>query len=284
MSEGPADRHDPPDADGADPRGAAGPEGEEVTQPEETTDLRIALERFDRDGPGGEGYEAVTLVTDQGGIRTHYYAPARSFGADPSPGGPGAPRRPDAAAVAPGAVFIGGDGGGFDTPVRGRLYPDLCRDLSAAGVACLRVSYRRPGDFEHCVLDVLAALAFLDEQDVGPVALAGHSFGGAVAVHAALLSPVVVTCVPLSTMPNGAEGAEYLGPRCSILLAHGTADDVLPAEVSRRVYEIASEPKRLLLKEGAGHGLDEWADELPGILREWVAGELRRAWPGWDAT
>jgi hypothetical protein len=31
-----------------------------------------------------------------------------------------------------------------------------------------------------------------------------------------------------------------------------------------------------LLKEGARHGLDEWADELPGILRDWIRTELSR--------
>lgn len=273
MPEQPAYHQERLSTDGPDTSNASPLQTGDLMQLVEIMDLQITLERFDRGEPR-EGHEPVALITDQGGIETHYYAPARPFACLP---------KGTAAATVPGAVFVGGMGGGFDSPVRGRLYPDLCRELSAAGVACLRVRYRQPGDFEQCVLDVLAAMAFLDEQDVGPVALIGHSFGGAVVIHAGLLSPAVFSCVALSPMPYGAEEAEYLGPRCSILLAHGTADEVLPAEISRRVYEIASEPKRLLLKEGARHGLDEWADELPGILREWILAESHRGCAAWSS-
>ncbi|MGE5610061.1 MAG: alpha/beta hydrolase, partial [Bacillota bacterium] len=232
------DRFNDRDADGTDPPSERS-SADESTQPVQMSDLQITLERFDRGEPRGGGYDPITLVTDQGNIETHYYSPIGPFAGLPNEA---------AAATVPGAVFVGGMGGGFDTPVQGRLYPDLCRELSTAGVACLRIRYRHPGDFEQCVLDVLAAMAFLDEQDVGPVALIGHSFGGSVIIHAGLLSPVVYTCVSLSTMPYGAEEAEYLGPRCSILLAHGTADEILPVDISRRIYQIASEPKKLLLK------------------------------------
>lgn len=272
MPEQPAYHQERLSTDGPDPSNAIPFQVGNLMQLVEIMDLQIMLKRFDRCEPR-EGYEPVALITDQGDIETHYYAPAGPFAGPPK----GA-----AAETVPGAVFVGGMGGGFDTPVRGRLYPDLCRELSAAGVACLRVRYRHSGEFEECVLDVLAAMAFLDEQDVGPVVLIGHSFGGAVVIHAGLLSPAVFSCVSLSTMPYGAEEAEYLGPRCSILLAHGTSDEVLPAEISRRVYEIASEPKKLLLKEGARHGLDEWAGELPGILRKWILNELHRGCAMWS--
>jgi hypothetical protein len=111
---------------------------------------------------------------------------------------------------------------------------------------------------------------------VASVALVGHSFGGAVVIQAAAASPAVRTCVPMSTKSYGADAAAELSPRCSILLAHGTADEILPPRCSEYVYRIAGEPKKLLLKEGARHGLDEWADELPGILRDWIRTELSR--------
>ena len=120
------------------------------------------------------------------------------------------------------------------------------------------------------MLDVLAGVSFLEADYVTSVALVGHSFGGAVVIQAAALSPAVRTCVALSTQTYGAGPASELGPRCSLLLAHGLADEVLPADCSRSVYQSAREPKRLLLKENARHGLDEWADELPGVIREWV--------------
>jgi pimeloyl-ACP methyl ester carboxylesterase len=126
------------------------------------------------------------------------------------------------------------------------------------------------------VLDVLAGISFLEAEGITSVALVGHSFGGAVAINAAAISPIVRTCIPMSTQTFGAEPAWRLGPRCSLLLAHGTADEILPPSCSEYVFRIAKEPKELLLKEGARHGLDEWADELPGILRDWITRHLPR--------
>jgi hypothetical protein len=95
-----------------------------------------------------------------------------------------------------------------------------------------------------------------------------------VVIQAAALSETVRTCVALSTQTYGTTPAATLGPRCSLLLAHGTADEILPPDCSKYVHRIAREPKELLLKQGAQHGLDEWADELPGIVRGWIVREL----------
>jgi alpha/beta superfamily hydrolase len=218
-----------------------------------TTEMVVeGMRRGDRED---EGFEPVSLLTSRGEIATRYYA------------APGANA---------GAVVVGGAGGGFDTPVCGWLYPRLSEQLSRDdAIACLRVRYRHPNDLEECSLDVLAGVAFLESEGVNSVALVGHSFGGAVVIQAAAASEAVKTCVPMSTQTCGAEPAADLGPRCSLLLAHGTADEVLPPRCSQYVYRIAKEPKKLLLKEGARHGLDEWADELPGILRDWIRSKLR---------
>jgi len=218
--------------------------------------LEMRIGEVRRDGPTSEAYETVVLATSRGDVEIRYYAAARASG---------------------GAVFVGGAGGGFDTPVRGWLYPRLSEQLSRDDrIACLRVRYRRPSDLAECTLDVLAGISFLQSEGVESVALVGHSFGGAVVVQAAAASPAVRTCVPMSTQTYGVEPAAELSPRCSILLAHGTADEILPHRCSEYVYQIAREPKKLLLKEGARHGLDEWADELPGILRDWIRAELKR--------
>lgn len=208
-----------------------------------------------RGAPTSEGYEPIVQETTRGAIQMRYYPLA------------GATR---------GAIFVGGAGGGFDTPVRGWLYPRLCGDLQSDGIAALRVRYRHAGDLEESILDVLAGISFLEADHVTSVALVGHSFGGAVVIQAAALSASVRTCVPLSTQTYGADPAAEFGPRCSILLAHGLKDEILPPQCSRAVYAAAREPKKLLLKENARHGLDEWADELPGVLREWIRTELAR--------
>lgn len=207
-----------------------------------------------------EGYEPITLQTNRGGIEMRYYARAGD--------------EDDAEAPTAGVIFVGGAGGGFDTPVRGWLYPRLSGELRDDGLAALRVRYRRANDLPECVLDVLAGIAFLESEGVRRIGLVGHSFGGAVVIQAAAQSELVKACVPMSTQTYGVEPARELGPRCSLLLVHGESDEVLPPRCSQYVYMIASEPKKLVLHPEARHGLDEWSEELPGILRAWLRREL----------
>jgi len=218
----------------------------------------MRIRRVRREPRTSDGYEPIVQETTRGPVEMRYYAAPRATRA---------------------AVFVGGAGGGFDTPVRGWLYPRLCEQLRDDGIAGLRVRYRHANDLEECVLDVLAGISFLDAEGAVSAALVGHSFGGAVVIQAAALSPAVRTCVALSTQTYGADPAAELGPRCSLLLAHGLADEVLPPDCSRAVYAAARKPKKLLLKPGVHHGLDEWADELPGVIREWIVAELAQPAP-----
>ncbi len=201
-----------------------------------------------------EGFVPVVQETDRGDIESRLY---------------------ETRGATAGVVFVGGAGGGFDTPVRGWLYPRLAAELQGDGLSCLRVRYRHPNHLKECVLDVLAGISLLRAAGVERVGLVGHSFGGAVVIRAAALSPDVKTCVPMSTQTYGAGPVADLGPRCSLLLAHGEADEVLPPDCSRHVYAAARQPKKLLLKPGTRHGLDEWADELPAILRDWLRTQLQ---------
>jgi esterase/lipase len=62
---------------------------------------------------------------------------------------------------------------------------------------------------------------------------------------------------------GAAESVSKLGQKgYSILLIHGTDDDVLPSTCASYVYNKASNPKRIILFEGAKHGLDEAAEEV----------------------
>src|SRR4051812_2375306 len=85
--------------------------------------------------PGDDPYRHVVLPTDRGEIECRWYPAEGSRLA---------------------AVFVGGIGGGFDTPGRGRLYPQLCEGLPAEGIAALRVRYRHATDLAEATLDVLA--------------------------------------------------------------------------------------------------------------------------------
>jgi pimeloyl-ACP methyl ester carboxylesterase len=200
-------------------------------------------------GPVEEAYRPVRIETSRGDIACRYY---------PAPGHTAA------------ALFVGGAGGGFDTPVRGWLYPRLCEELPTLGIAALRVSYRHPSVLTESTLDVLAGIHFLQAQGAGAVALVGHSFGGAVVIQAAAAHPIVRAVAPLSTQSFGVGPAADLSPRCSLLLMHGTDDEVLSPDCSRFVYSIAGEPKRLVLLEGTRHGLDEADDEVYRTVRDWL--------------
>jgi pimeloyl-ACP methyl ester carboxylesterase len=204
-----------------------------------------------RRGPKADGYEAIGLVTAAGTVEVRYSAAPAARGA---------------------VVWVGGIGGGWDTPAAG-LYPRLAAALVAEGLASVRVRFRSPGDLDACTHDVRAALAFLAAEGVGPVALVGHSFGAAVVIRAAAEAPQVRAVVTISAQGYGAGAASTLGPRCAVLLVHGAADPILPAASSRALHAAAAEPRRLVLIPGGDHVLDADAEAVEREVREWL-----RAW------
>ncbi len=166
-------------------------------------------------------------------------------------------RAPEAHAA---VLCVGGVGGGFDTPSVG-LYERLGEFLPPSGVALLRVRYRNPTDLEGAVQDVRAGVRFLTEDlGLSRIALVGHSFGGAVVIRAAVSEPAVTSVVTLAAQAYGTADAKELGR--PVLLLHGTEDDILPdacsIDLARRIGGLA----RLRLHEGAGHGLDEFPNEV----------------------
>jgi hypothetical protein len=207
--------------------------------------------------PAGEGVSAVRLVTGEGTIAGRLHAPA-----------PGGDVRARGAAV----VWVGGAGGGLDGPAGG-LYPRLAARLAREGIASLRVDYRRPNDLEACVLDTLAGVAYLGRLGYTRVALAGHSFGGAVAIEAGAVEDSVVGVAALSSQTAGTERAPELSPK-ALLLLHGQADTVLPDSCSRYLFKQAGEPKQMILYPGCGHRLDECREDVERDLLGWLRGVL----------
>jgi hypothetical protein len=111
------------------------------------------------------------------------------------------------------------------------------------------------------------------EQGHERIALVGHSFGGAVVISAGALSEEVVAVAALSSQTYGTRMAAELSPR-SLLLMHGTADEILPDRCSRDIYERAREPKQIRLYEGCRHGLDECRPQIDNDLRDWLNEQL----------
>ncbi len=177
------------------------------------------------------------------------------------------------AAAQPGraALCVCGAIGGYDGPAA--LYPRLGLDLPKLGISVARLNYREPNAFGECVLDTMAGLAFLKASGYSRAAILGHSFGGAVAINAGTLSPLVSTVVALSSQLAGADVVGDLAPR-PLLLVHGTADTRLPPQCSEMLFERAGEPKTLKLFPGAGHSLVEVRDELTALVEDWLANKL----------
>jgi hypothetical protein len=208
-----------------------------------TYELKI-LDYQERAAAGASGYREVVAHTTRGELDLRHYV-ARGGQA--------------------GVVWLGGVGGGWDTPARD-LYPRLCRALAEREISSVRVKFRHSTSLPEAVLDALTALHLLEKAGVERLAIVGHSFGGAVAIQAAVHQPRVRTLVTLATQSFGASAASALGPERSLLLVHGTNDTILPAFCSEMVHRIATAERRLVLLDGAGHSLDEAADEVAEIV------------------
>src|SRR3990170_8540275 len=181
------------------------------------------------------------------------------------------PGRPGGGAV----IWVGGTDGGFDGPAD-RIYATLAKDLLAEGVGSLRLHYRVlrvPGPLEECVFDVLAGVSFLSRPGAGRIGLVGHSFGGAVVITAAAPCSEVSAVVTLSTQSAGTALAPKVAPR-PLLLVHGEEDRRLPPACSRYVYDLAAEPKELVILPGARHSLRQRRQELRELLVRWLAEKL----------
>jgi pimeloyl-ACP methyl ester carboxylesterase len=200
-----------------------------------------------------DGWHPVRLHTDRGELELCQH---------PAPGARAA------------VVMIGGVGGGWDTPA-GDLYPRLGEDFAAAGVCSLRVCHRFPASWIECGLDVRAAIDYLDGLGLRSLGLIGHSFGGAVVIHAAEQAPARVgAVVALATQSWGTDGVAKLGRDCALLLVHGTDDKVLSPGCSELVYERAHEPKRLVLLARTGHDLMESREPVRALVRQWMLEHL----------
>jgi alpha-beta hydrolase superfamily lysophospholipase len=198
-----------------------------------------------------DGARRVTIRTTRGPIRLVMHAAA-------NPGGV--------------ALCVSGALGGLDGP--SKLYPRLGIDLPALGLSIARVDYRAPNDFNECLLDTMAGLAFARALGHKRAALIGHSFGGAVAINAGTLDPMVKTVISISSQLAGAHVVADLAPR-PLLLIHGTADTILSCETSKMLYERAQEPKTIKLFEGADHRLGQCAEEMIQTAEAWLIDQLK---------
>jgi len=165
------------------------------------------------------------------------------------------------------ALCVSGAMGGYNGP--SMLYPRLGLELPPRGLTIARLDYRAPNEFGECLIDAMAALTFLGGIGHARVALIGHSFGGAVAINAGTLSPIVTTVIALSSQLAGAHVVGELAPK-PLLLIHGSADTILSHESSQALYDRAGEPRTIKILPGVGHGLKEADDEVFSLVGDWL--------------
>ena len=173
--------------------------------------------------------------------------------------------------------------------------------LNRMGLSVLLFDYRgyggnpgRPSE-EGLAADARAAQAWLAAQpgvDPERIAYFGESLGAAVAVGLAVQRPpaALVLRSPFTSLGDvGAVHYPWLpvrrllidrypsveriaSVRAPVLVIAGDRDDIVPAALSRRLYDAAAEPKRFVLVPGAGHNdpelLDggQMIDEIEGFL------------------
>lgn len=168
-------------------------------------------------------------------------------------------------------IFVSGAMGGLDGPADA-IFSRIPSALAERSISSLRIDYREPNNLEECVLDVLAATSFLKGIGASHVVLVGHSFGAAVVISAAELSPIVRGVVAMSTQLHGTRRVEHV--EAPILLVHGAADNVLSHEASEDVFRRAAATTRIVLYAETGHSLTQAKDEIWELLATWIPDRL----------
>lgn len=175
----------------------------------------------------------------------------------------------------------------------------LANALAERGYRVLLVDYRgyggnsgRPTE-DGLLADGRAAVAFLETRpdvDADRLVYFGESLGAAVAIGVAQHRPpaALVLRSPFASLPdNAAVHYPFLptsallwdrypnverirGIEVPLLVVAGSADGIVPADQSRRVYDAASDPKQLVMIEGANHN-DFALTSGPRLVAEVIA-------------
>jgi alpha/beta superfamily hydrolase len=171
-----------------------------------------------------------------------------------------------------GIIYMHGVGGGTHGP--SNIYHPLAEDLLKSGISSLLINCRYDSELDECISDMLTCIDWMDkEQKVDKIGLIGWSFGGAVVISAAAADKRVKTVVTVASQSYGTIDVDDIAPR-SILIIHGTGDKTLTYQCSVDIAKRAKEPKKIVLFEGADHGISQDNKELYSLVRTWFLEHL----------
>jgi fermentation-respiration switch protein FrsA (DUF1100 family) len=192
----------------------------------------------------------------------------------------------------PTVLFFHGNGG----EIAGRH--ERFAFLQAQGLGVMFVSYRGYGastgtiSEQGLVTDALAAYDVLRGKGVAAdsIMLLGESLGTGVAIQLAAQRPVAAIALeaPYTAtvdiaadvywwlpvrwlMKDQFRSRDYIGQiKVPLLIQHGDADRVVPVAQGRALFDMANEPKQLVIIPDAGHGMigdpQVWAREAAFFL------------------
>lgn len=168
-------------------------------------------------------------------------------------------------------IAIGGTGGGFYGP--SNIYDHFAIQFPSLKLSLLRVNVF-PDHIEGAK-NLLVALDFLRYiNNNKPVLLIGWSMGGASIIHVAkyIQDNNLFELKGLITLAGQSYGAEPLSQLLNVpvYILHGTADTCMGPRVAERLYQIANEPKELVLLKDASHWMSEKNEELLQTVYNWI--------------
>jgi uncharacterized protein len=169
----------------------------------------------------------------------------------------------------------------FGGTMHNKVVYHAMKALNAFGFPVLRFNFRGAGlsEGEHDqgrgeVEDVRAALNWLDSEYHLPILFCGFSFGAATGLRAACSDQHVVGLISLGT-PVSADGRVYAYKfleSCNQpkLFVSGSRDQYGPEENLRQLFAIPSEPKQLVLIDGADHFFEGHLAQMQAAIHDWV--------------